>query len=130
MYNRLDVVSAPQAQQFSSSATPDFSFPVDNLIRSHSPFKSTLIALGLALLAGLFAWALWSEGVLAPTEHAFISLPRVGGDVLVSPQFRLATLLILMAGLGAGLAVQRRGARSAFPYLGGSFLVLGRKRLR
>jgi len=75
-------------------------------------------------MASLCAWALWTEGVFAPTERAFVSLPPIGGQALISPQFRLATLLILAAGIGAGFAVQRFGARAAFPYLGGGFLAL------
>lgn len=109
---------------FSSFSQTRFSYPVDNVTRSRSPFKSTIIALGLSQLASLFVWMLWGEGVLAPTERAFVSMPLVGGQALIGPQFRLATFLILAAGLAAGLAVQRCGARSAFPYLGGGFLTL------
>ena len=94
------------------------------MIRSHSPLKPTIIALALSLAAGLCAWALWVEGVLAPTELAFISVPVSGDQTLISPEFRLATLLILAAGLGAGFVVQRFGARAAFPYLGCGFLAL------
>jgi signal transduction histidine kinase len=61
---------------------------------------------------------------LAPTERAFVVLPPIGGEALITPQLRLATLLILAAGMGAGFAVQRFGARSAFPYLGLGFLSL------
>jgi signal transduction histidine kinase len=93
------------------------------LRRSQSPFKSIVIALGLALFASLFAWLLWSQGLLAPIEHAVINLPD-GAEPLIGPQFRLGTLLIFAAGLGAGLIVQRFGARASFPYLGGSFLTL------
>ena len=61
--------------------------------------------------------------MLAPTERAFVSLPPAG-QALIGPQFRLATLLIVAAGIGAGFAVQRFGARAAFPYLGSGFLSL------
>lgn len=61
---------------------------------------------------------------MAPTERAFVVLPPIGGEALITPQLRLATLLILAAGVGAGFAIQRFGARAAFPYLGGSFLAL------
>lgn len=83
-----------------------------------------MVALGLSLGAGLSVWALWIEGFLAPLQQAFVVLPADKGLALITPQVRVATLLILMAGLGAGLAVERDGARRAFPYLGGGFLVL------
>jgi signal transduction histidine kinase len=89
-----------------------------------SPFKSIVITLGLSLGAGLSVWALWIEGFLAPLQQAFVAQPSDPAALLVTPQFRLASLLILTTSLGAGLAVQRAGARRAFPYLGIGFLIL------
>ncbi len=76
------------------------------------------------MVAGVSACALWSEGFLAPVQQAFVIVPPRSGELLIGPQFRLGTLLILAAGLGAGLAVERFGARRAFPYLGTGFLAL------
>ena len=91
---------------------------------SKSPLNSIIITLGLSLGAGLSVWALWIQGFLGPLQQAFIVHPADPGVVLITAQFRLATLLILATGLGAGLTVERAGARRAFPYLGGGFLIL------
>jgi signal transduction histidine kinase len=69
-------------------------------------------------------WTLWLEGFLGPLQQAFLILPADLGAALVSPQLRLATFLILSTAVGAGVLVERAGARRAFPYLGGGFLAL------
>jgi signal transduction histidine kinase len=91
---------------------------------SKSPFRSIVTALGLSLAAGLPVWALWFEGFLGPLQQAFVVLPADSGTVPVAPQLRLATFLILSTAVGAGLIVERAGARRSFPYLGGGFLIL------
>lgn len=78
--------------------------------------------MGLSLAAGLPVWALWVEGFLAPLQEAFVVQPNDPSVVLTAPEFRLATFLILITALVAGVVVERAGARRSFPYLGGSFL--------
>jgi two-component system phosphate regulon sensor histidine kinase PhoR len=80
--------------------------------------------LGLASVASLSVCALWSEGFLTPLQQAFIIVPPHSGDLLISPKLWLSLLLVLTSGLVAGLAVERIGARRAFPYLGSWFLAL------
>jgi signal transduction histidine kinase len=87
--------------------------------------KSLVTSSGLALFASLSAGVLWSEGLLTPVQQAFVIVPPRGGDLLIAPQLRLGMLLILTSGVVAGLAVERAGARRAFPYVGGPFLALG-----
>ena len=57
-------------------------------------------------------------------QQAIVVLPADLGAALVTPQLRLATFLILSTAVGAGLLVERAGARRSFPYLGGGFLTL------
>jgi two-component system phosphate regulon sensor histidine kinase PhoR len=85
-------------------------------------FKSVLTSAALALLAGVSACALWREGFLAPVQQAFLIVPTHGGDALIAPELRLGLLLILATALVTGLAIERAGARRAFPYLGSGFL--------
>jgi signal transduction histidine kinase len=87
-----------------------------------SPFKSVLFALGLSLAAGLPAWALWFEGFLGPLQQAFVVMPADPNGIVIAPELRLATFMILASALIAGLIVERAGARRSFPYLGGAFL--------
>ncbi|MDQ2854763.1 MAG: ATP-binding protein [Acidobacteriota bacterium] len=91
---------------------------------SKSPFRSIVTALGLSLAAGLPVWVLWFQGFLGPLQQAFVVLPADLGATLVTPQLRLGTFLILSTAVGAGLIVERAGARHSFPYLGGGFLIL------
>ena len=89
---------------------------------SKSLFRSIIVPLGLSLGAGLSVWALRLQGFLG--QQAFVARPADSGTVLITPQFRLATLLILATALGAGLVVERAGLRRSFPILSGAFLVL------
>jgi signal transduction histidine kinase len=92
------------------------------LKNSTSPIKSVTIALGLSLAAAVPVWALWVEGFLAPLQEAFVVQPNDSSVVLTAPEFRLASFLILITALVAGVVVERAGARRSFPYLGLSFL--------
>ena len=80
--------------------------------------------MGLAGVATLSACLLWSRGVLARAQEAFILHPPDRVDLLIAPKFFLGALLIIASGLVPGMAVERVGARRAFPYLGGWFLTL------
>jgi signal transduction histidine kinase len=75
-------------------------------------------------MAAAPVWALWYEGFLAPLQQAFVVAPTDARGVLVTPELRLATFLLFITAVIAGLVVQRAGARRSFPYLGASFLIL------
>jgi len=94
------------------------------LKNSTSPFKSVISALGLSLAAGLPVCLLWVEGFLGPLQQAFVVIPADPSGVVIAPELRLATFLILTTAVIAGLVVERAGARRSFPYLGGSFVAL------
>lgn len=99
-------------------------FDKTHLKSSRSLYNSIVVALGLSLAAGIPVWALWFEGFLGPWQQAFVVLPTDLGTAFVTPQLRLATFLILSTAVGAGLLVERAGARRSFPYLGGGFLIM------
>lgn len=69
-------------------------------------------------------WALWFEGFLGPLQEAFVVLPADPNATLIAPEFRLATFLIFITAVVAGIVVERAGARRSFPCLGVSFVVL------
>jgi signal transduction histidine kinase len=76
------------------------------------------------LTAAVPVWGLWIEGFLGPLQQAFVVLPADPSGEITAPEFRLATFLIFITAVIAGIVVERAGARRAFPYLGVSFLVL------
>jgi signal transduction histidine kinase len=78
-------------------------------------FYSFCISVALALCVSVLVAALWSAGLLASLEATFVL--HTGADVLVSPQAWVAELLILVAGIGAGVSVERAGARRASVYV-------------
>jgi signal transduction histidine kinase len=83
-----------------------------------------MISLALALCAALFVLLLWIGGLLASIESAFL-LARVSEtNPAAVPQIWLGALMILAAGLSAGFAIERAGAKRILPFLGGGLLVL------
>ncbi|MDT5060003.1 MAG: hypothetical protein QOH63_462 [Acidobacteriota bacterium] len=83
-----------------------------------------MISLALALCAALFVLLLWIGGLLASIESAFL-LARVSEtNPAAAPQIWLGALMILAAGLSAGFAIERAGAKRILPFLGGGLLVL------
>jgi signal transduction histidine kinase len=92
------------------------------LKNSTSRFKSIIVAIGLSSTAGALVWGLWAEGFLGPLQEAFVVIPNDPSVALIAPDLRLATFLILVTAVTAGLVVERAGARRSFPYLGVSFL--------
>ena len=87
--------------------------------------KSLFVSLWVALSAALMVWALWAAGVLASLQATFL-LGSNGSDAhaIATPQPWVVTVLILSAGLVAGFAVERAGARRALPLLGVVMLLL------
>lgn len=79
----------------------------------------------IASLAGLLSVALWSAGLLASLQNAFVLLPK-GGPItpLRVPSFWPGAALIFAVSFAVGIDVGRFGSRRAFLYLGGGFLGL------
>jgi len=113
--------SLPHFSHFKFSARSLFqSILRETVIRS----RSLIASLVLALCAGLLVWGLWSAGLLASVQEAFVLTPLSGANELVTPQNWLAGLLIIAVGTGAGFVVERLGARRSSPFIGGGLLLL------
>ncbi|HUQ32725.1 MAG TPA: GAF domain-containing sensor histidine kinase [Pyrinomonadaceae bacterium] len=83
-----------------------------------------MISLALSLCASLLILLLWALGALASLQSAFLLARPSEANAAVAPQLWLGALMILTAGLSAGFAVGRVGARRILPFLGGGLLVL------
>ncbi len=76
----------------------------------------------LSVLAALSICALWEAGLLASMQKAFLLRhPEITAEI-VAPQLWIALLLIFTAGIFAGLAVERMGARRALPFISGALI--------
>jgi signal transduction histidine kinase len=85
-------------------------------------WKSLLISLALALLAGAAACAIWRAGLIDSLQAAFVVSVARGEEPLQAPQTWLALLLIVTISTCAGFFVGRVGARRSFLFLGVGFL--------
>ena len=85
-------------------------------------WKSLLISLGLAFLAGSAACAVWRAGLIDSLQTAFVVSVARGDEPLQAPQTWLALLLIVSISTSAGFFVGRVGARRSFLFLGLGFL--------
>jgi signal transduction histidine kinase len=85
-------------------------------------WKSLLISLGLAFLAGAAACAIWRAGLIDSLQAAFVVSVARGDEPLQAPQTWLALLLIVTISTSAGFFVGRVGARRSFLFLGIGFL--------
>jgi signal transduction histidine kinase len=83
-----------------------------------------MISLALALCASLAVLLLWAGGLLASTESAFLLAHASEANPAAAPQLWLGALMILAAGLSAGFAIERGGAKRILPFLGGGLVVL------
>ncbi len=86
--------------------------------------KSSLVALALAVSASLFVWALWSAGLLASAQAAFVLAAKDGATVAIAAKAWQAGLLICAVGIGTGFALHLAGARRVLPFIAGG-LALG-----
>jgi signal transduction histidine kinase len=86
--------------------------------------KTFIFSTMLSLLAALSTCLLWDTGWLADIQRAFVL--QEPGEVakLIAPQFWIGMLLILSAGLVAGFAVERMGARRALAFIGGVIAIV------
>ncbi len=90
-----------------------------------SSLRSVSTYATIASLAGLLSLALWSAGLLASLQSAFVLLPK-GRPVtpLTVPSFWIGAALIFTVSFAVAIDVGRFGGRRAFLYLGGGFLGL------
>jgi len=87
-------------------------------------WKSLVVSVGLALLAGVTACAAWRTGAIDSIAAAFVVSVARGDTPLQTPQTWLALLLIVTISTGAGFFVGRIGARRSFLIMGLGFLVM------
>ena len=85
-------------------------------------WKSLLISLGLAFLAGATACAVWRAGLIDSLQAAFVVNVARGDEPLQAPQTWLGLLLIVTISTSAGFFVGRVGVRRSFLFLGIGFL--------
>jgi hypothetical protein len=85
-------------------------------------WKSLLLSLGLAFLAGAAACGIWRAGLIDSLQAAFVVSVARGDEPLQAPQTWLALLLIVTISTSAGFFVGRVGARRSFLFLGIGFL--------
>jgi signal transduction histidine kinase len=78
----------------------------------------------LALCAALLVSILWTAGLLASLQAVFLLARPSEANAAAAPQLWLGALMILAAGLSAGFATARAGARRILPFLGGGLIVL------
>jgi two-component system phosphate regulon sensor histidine kinase PhoR len=94
------------------------------LIEKFTFFKSLFTALALSFCAASVVWALWATGLLAPVQSLFVLSPSKGAAQTVALQAWVATVLILMASICSGMAIERMGAHRALPFIGGALATL------
>ncbi|MEK6280314.1 MAG: ATP-binding protein [Acidobacteriota bacterium] len=73
-------------------------------------------------LAGSVSAALWSAGLLAPLQNAFVFVTKTEGAQLASPNLSIGIGLMLAASFAVAFTVGHFGGRHAFPFFGGGFL--------
>ncbi|MBC7911779.1 MAG: hypothetical protein H7Y30_14835, partial [Pyrinomonadaceae bacterium] len=79
--------------------------------------QTLVVSLLLSLVAALLICVLWDAGVLVSVQNAFLLAPPAGAAEVSQPEYGIALLLILSAGMVAGFAVERAGARRALLYI-------------
>lgn len=81
--------------------------------------RTLLVSLLLALAAAILVSVVWDAGLLASLQAAFLLSPAAGTAAAIMPEKWIALLLIQTAGIVAGFAVERAGARRALYVIGG-----------
>ena len=85
-------------------------------------WKSLILSLSLAFLAGAATCAIWRAGLIDSLQAGFVVSVGRGEAPLQSPQTWLGLLLIVAISTSAGFFVSRTGARRSFLILGLGFL--------
>lgn len=83
-----------------------------------------MISLVWALCASLLILSLWAAGILASLQSAVLLSTPAETSPAAAPQAWLGALMILAAGLSAGFAVERGGAKRVLPFILGGLAVL------
>jgi signal transduction histidine kinase len=78
----------------------------------------------IAAVAGSLSLALWSAGLMASLQNAFVLSPKGPGTVLIVPSIWIGAVLIFTVSFAVAIDVARFGGRRSFLYLGGGFLGL------
>lgn len=76
------------------------------------------------MCAALTILLLWAAGLLASIQAAFLFARPSEADPTAAPQVWLGALMILAAGLSAGFATARVGAKRVLPFFAGGFVLL------
>jgi signal transduction histidine kinase len=87
-------------------------------------WKSFLVSLLLAFVAGAVTCAVWRAGLIDSLHAAFIVTVARGEIPLQGPQTWLGLMLIVGVSMSAGFIVMRLGARRSFWILGSGFLAI------
>jgi signal transduction histidine kinase len=85
-------------------------------------WKSLLVSVVLAFVAGVATCAVWRAGLIDSLQTAFVVNVARGETPLQTPQTWLGLLLIVGISVSAGFLVSRAGARRSFWILGLGFL--------
>ena len=105
-----------------TTASQTLALQSTNQVLKTFSWKSLLLSLGLALMAGAAACAIWRAGLIDSLQSAFVVSVARGEEPLLAPQTWLALLLIVTISTSAGFFVGRVGARRSFLFLGFGFL--------
>lgn len=87
-------------------------------------WKSCLVSLLLAFIAGAATCAVWRAGLIDSLQAAFVVTVGQGEAPLQRPQTWLGLMLIVAVSMSAGFIVMRLGARRSFWILGAGFLAI------
>lgn len=115
MYNPFGTRARADTRQISTS--------LKSLLKTF-PWKSLFVSLGLALLAGFGACAVWRAGLIDSLQAAFVVIVGKGETPLQTPQTWVGLMLIVTISTCAGFFVGRVGARRSFLILGLGFLAM------
>src|SRR5687768_7111210 len=129
VYNRLATKCGRAPHDSIHSATSELTTAsetlalqsTDQVLKTFS-WKSLVVSLGLAFLAGAAACAIWRAGLIDSLQAAFVVNVARGEEPLLAPQTWLGLLLIATISTSAGFFVGRVGARRSFLFLGFGFL--------
>lgn len=83
-----------------------------------------MFSLALSFCVTLLVLLVWAAGWLASLQAAFLLARPSEANAAAAPQLWLGALMILTAGLSAGFATARVGAKRFLPFLGGGLVVL------
>ena len=120
MYNLFDFLGLPHPRGLTFGIHRRSTFPV---LKTFS-WKSLLVSLLLAFLAGGATCAIWRAGLIDSLQSAFVVNVGRGEVPLQAPQTWLGLLLIVAISMSAGFFVSRAGARRSFWILGLGFLAM------